>query len=82
MIMPFLLNHTINIFSLKDTFVNNLIITCNLIQKSQVIDQLQNLWILFAKLVSLMFKKSFDKSNYNELRNCIIQWIGLVSKAS
>lgn len=82
MIMPFLLDRAINILSLKDAFVNNLITTCNLTRKSQVIDQLRNLWILFAKLVSLTFKKSFDESNYNELRNCITQWTGLVSKAS
>ncbi|CAG8779712.1 12093_t:CDS:1, partial [Rhizophagus irregularis] len=34
-IMPFLLNRAINISLLKDTFVNNLITTCNLTQKNQ-----------------------------------------------
>jgi len=58
MIMPFLIDRVINILSLKDAFINNLIITCNLTRKNQVIDQLRNLWVLFAKLVSLTFKKN------------------------
>ena len=61
--MPFLLDRAINILSLKETFVNNLIVTCNLTQEIQVIDYLCNLWIIFAKLVTLIFRKTFDESN-------------------
>ena len=80
MIMPFLLNRTIDILSLKDTFINHVIVKCNITQRIQVIDQLCNLWILFARLTSLTFKKTFDKFNHNNLNNCIIQWTHLVAK--
>ena len=82
MIMPFLLNRAINVLLLKDTFIHNVIMTCNFTQKIQVFDELQNLWIIFAKLVSLIFKKEFNDINYNELRDYISQWADLVAKVS
>ncbi|PKY62311.1 hypothetical protein RhiirA4_488574, partial [Rhizophagus irregularis] len=81
MIMPFLIDRTINNNNLlKETFINHVVTSCNLSRKNQVISQLRYLWVLFAKLVALIFKKIFNEATHNELKNYITQWGYLVAK--
>ena len=80
MIMPFLIDRAVNNNSLKETFINHVLISCELSQKKQVIDQLRYLWVLFAKLVALIFKKTYLEFEIKSLNDYIIQWANMVSK--
>jgi hypothetical protein len=80
MVMPFLIGRAINSNLLKETFINNVLISCELSRKKQVIDQLCYLWVLFAKLVALIFKKTYSELEIKSLNNYIIQWADMVSK--
>lgn len=82
MIMPFLIDRAFNINSLKDTFIDCVLISCNLSRKKQVVDQLRYLWVLFARLVALIFKKTYSELELKSLNIYIIQWANMVSKVS
>ncbi|POG62810.1 hypothetical protein GLOIN_2v1882595 [Rhizophagus irregularis DAOM 181602=DAOM 197198] len=79
MIMPFLINRAINVNLLKDNFVNNISISYNL-RRNQIVDKLCYLWILFAKLIALVFKKTYSKAEIKNLNDLIIQWADLILK--
>ncbi|UZO06434.1 uncharacterized protein OCT59_026756 [Rhizophagus irregularis] len=79
MIMPFLINRAINVNLLKDNFVNYISISYNL-RRNQVVDKLCYLWILFAKLVALVFKKTYSEAEIKNLNDLIIQWADLILK--
>ncbi len=64
MIMPFLIDRAININLLKETFINHSLISCNLFRKKQVVDRLCYLWVLFAKLIALIFKKTYSELEF------------------
>ncbi|CAB4395578.1 unnamed protein product [Rhizophagus irregularis] len=81
MIMPFLINHAINVNLLKDNFVNHISISYNL-RRNQVVDKLCYLWVLFAKLVALVFKKTYSEAEIKNLNDLIIQWADLILKQS
>ncbi|CAB5371849.1 unnamed protein product [Rhizophagus irregularis] len=79
MIMPFLINRAINVNLLKDNFVNHISISYNL-RRNQVVDKLCYLWVLFAKLVALVFKKTYSEAEIKNLNDLIIQWADLILK--
>ncbi|PKY33394.1 hypothetical protein RhiirB3_532461 [Rhizophagus irregularis] len=79
MIMPFLINRAINVNLLKDNFVNYISISYNL-RRNQVVDKLCYLWVLFAKLVALVFKKTYSEAEIKNLNDLIIQWADLILK--
>ncbi|CAB4398164.1 unnamed protein product [Rhizophagus irregularis] len=81
MIMPFLINRAINVNLLKDNFVNHISISYNL-RRNQVVDKLCYLWVLFAKLVALVFKKTYSEAEIKNLNDLIIQWADLILKQS
>ncbi|CAB5388031.1 unnamed protein product [Rhizophagus irregularis] len=79
MIMPFLINRAINVNLLKDNFVNHISISYNL-RRNQMVDKLCYLWILFAKLIALVFKKTYSEAEIKNLNDLIIQWADLILK--
>jgi hypothetical protein len=70
--MPFLVDRAINVNLLKESFINHIISYVSL-QKRHVVNQLRYLWVLFAKLVALIFKKSYTKVDLKNLDVYIIQ---------
>ncbi|CAB4383488.1 unnamed protein product [Rhizophagus irregularis] len=72
--MPFLINRAINVNLLKDNFVNHISISYNL-RRNQVVDKLCYLWVLFAKLVALVFKKTYSEAEIKNLNDLIIQGV-------
>ena len=79
MIMPFLIDRAVNINSLKENFINYIQTSCNL-RKNQVVDKLRYLWVLFTKLVALIFRKAYSETEFKSLNKLIIQWANTVSK--
>jgi len=64
---------------LNKTFVEHLI-EVNEIPKRQIIDQFLNLWVIFSKMISLIFYKRYSEADYNNLQQILIQWAKKVAK--